>query len=222
MKTSAFGMRNRRIIPVLVVAGLVSAVITILFLWHSIFLIFSGFVFGLIIAACLGKLGVFTQRQSGWFIAVAAAAHFFSFYLVLFLQDSLLPMSNRGTDSPLAFLAGGALGGLLVVGALPLVLDKRTSKRDTLIDALPWAAAGAALGGGLAVIGILFGPTLGAGAVELLRVLHLLPFHGNARMRPPDDWYSLYLIWQTGIALMLGIIVRRYIVTNRIAEAERK
>lgn len=220
MKTSAFGLKNRRIIPTLLVAGLVSAVITILFLWHSIFLIFSGFVFGLIITTCLGKLGIFTQRQSGWFIAVAAAAHFFSFYLVLFLQEPFAPVGNPSADSPLAFLVGGVLGGFLVVGALPLILNMRTRKSGVLSSAFTWAVVGAALGGGLAVIGIVLGPSLGAGMLYSLRVLHLVPFHGDVRALPPKDWYSLYLVWQTGIALMLGIVVRRYVITGRSEEID--
>lgn len=208
----------RRIVLVLSLAGLASALITILFLWVSIYLIFFGIVFGLVISACLGKLGLFSERQSGWFIGTAAVAHGISFYLVVRLSLIAPPMSNPDDGSPLAFLVGGVLGGFLVVGALPLILNMRTGRSGVLSGALAWAIGGAALGGGLAVIGIVLGPSLGAGIVDSLQVLHLLPFHGNTRALPPKDWYSLYLVWQTGVGLMLGIVANRYVNTGRTEE----
>lgn len=222
MINTKLGSHDNRIVSALLLAGLLSALITIVLFWISPFLV-PGLVFGVVVASFVGKLGVFTQRQAGWFTAVAMLSHAAAHYLVFALQPRFaVSMGNPDADPPFAFLAGGLLGGFLVVGALPLILDRRAGKRAVVVGALPWAIGGAALGGGLAVTGILFGPTLGAGVVELFRVLHLLPFHGNVRMRPPDDWYSLYLIWQIGIALMLGIIVRRYVVMNSIAEAGQK
>lgn len=208
---------GRRIIWLISFAGFVSGLATILILWFWT-IVFPGLVFGLVLAAFFGKLGIFTERQAGWFIAVSAVAHIISFYLVLRWSLDSPSRSNPDDASLLAFLAGGVLGGFLVLGALPLILDNRRDKHAVIAGALPWAIGGAALGGGLAVVGVLLGPSLGTCVVDLFHVLHLLPFEES---EPSKDWYSLYLVWQVGIAFALGLIARRYRADSRTKEIEQ-
>lgn len=210
---TATEMSGQKIVWLLSFAGFVSGLATILILWFWT-IAFPGLVFGLVVAAFFGKLRIFTERQAGWFIAVSALTHIISFCLV-----NRLALSNPDDASLLEFIAGGVLGGFLVVGAFPLILDKRTKRRAAIISAIPWSIGGAVLGGALAVIGVLLGPSLGSGIFDTLQALHLLPFHGNGWL--PSDWYSLYLVWQTGIASVLGIIAHRYLIAGRTKETEQ-
>ncbi|HEV3481488.1 MAG TPA: hypothetical protein VGR97_04085 [Candidatus Acidoferrales bacterium] len=183
----------------LVAAGLASAVFCIFFFSITVYL--TGAIFGAATAICLQKLRIFDERQAGWFVAVATVAYLLSFGLAVKLDSAFPPViysSRPDMEPPIVWLGGGVFGGFLLIGGALWLLRPKP-------DGIPfsaWALGGAAWGGVLAISGWALGPSLGSMLLKLLEVLPLRMAHRSTR-----DLYSIYILWQTGMALMLGLML---------------
>lgn len=91
---------------------------------------------------------------------------------------------------------GGLIGGFLMVGSVVELFS--SSRRDDLATAF----AGAVVSGLLGVVGWQLGPSLGK-MLWTIRPNHPQPGTDSFNS------FSLYPIWQTGMALFIGFIAQR-------------
>lgn len=178
-------------------AGLVSSIFGVCMI--SVTLLAAGAWFGAAAAVALKKRGIFSNQQAGRFIVVSIFAYLVSFALTLKLEGVFpgnisRPDSDR--DALIAFVAAGAVGGFLVIGGALWLLRPSLDGGVIAIGALSGSVWGAALAGA----GSVLGPSLGA-------IASALP--GLLLWKVPDyeDWYSIFIVWQTGMGLMLGLML---------------
>jgi len=69
------------------------------------------------------------------------------------------------------------------------------------------AAQWSTVGGVLGVLGWATGPTLGAAFADIVEKSHFLSYPGYAEDTP--YYFSLYLVWQTGMGAVIGILFAR-------------
>lgn len=128
-------------------------------------------------------------------------------------------MGQRMTESPLALFAGGVFGGFLILGLIPPELNLGIKRQAIERLALPWSL----LSGVIAVVGWAMGPLLGMTLWSLSHALHLTApteTFQNAAYGGTAYQYSLYPVWQTGTAFVLGVVLRRYESKSRQKETE--
>lgn len=201
----------------LTMAGFLSGLVSISLMTVPPALLFFGLIFGALVGGCL-KSGKVLQREGwAWFAVAAAGAQLLSPYLAGGVQ-MLLPVppeQARGgpiTPLPLALFVGGLFGAGLIMGTLFWL------RRDSGVGrAAGRTIIGALAGGGLGVLGLFSARWLGAGLWYLLHALHI-----NRGIRGPisprdqlywgeaDFVYSLYLVWQTGMGLVIGLLLWNY------------
>lgn len=162
----------------------------------------AGALFGAVIGISLQKLGIFNQRQAGWFIAITAIAYYICLALVLKLAV-FSPNADSHSATPL--IIGGSLGGLFVLGGALFVLRPKLKGPAVLVLAL----CGSACGGLLSAAGLALGSSLG---LALSKLLYNLPTH----LAPSSDYrdryslqslYALFIVWQTGTGFVLGLML---------------
>jgi hypothetical protein len=183
----------------LVAAGLASALFCILFLSMTVYV--AGAVFGAVVAICLQKLRIYNERQAGWFVAVATVAYLLSFALAVKLDSAFPPViysSRPDMEPPIVWLGGGVFGGFLLIGGALWLLRPKLGGIPLSVRAL----GGAAWGGILAISGWALGPSLGSMLLKLLEALPLRVADPNAQA-----FYSILMLWQTGMGLMLGLML---------------
>lgn len=140
-------------------------------------------------------------RSAALFIAISMLTYYVSVLgsLLLTLHSPPSLVYGLGSDQvDYSIVAvGGLIGGLLLVAAA--VRCFRISKSRMLPD-LGKASIGALLGGFLGVVGWLLGPSLGK---ALWTALPDYP------LPSPDSFnsYSLYFVWQIGMALFIALAV---------------
>lgn len=205
-------------VMLLTLAGLLSGLLTIAVSYTnprypSQFLL--GAPSGVLIASCLAALGIL--RDSGRIIRlilVATVAYFLSFFVAFFFQGAFLSIfmtySEKLAISPIALFVGGVAGAFILIGEV-VFLPRIQPKSRALQLALLWSL----LGGALAVGGAALGPSLGA---ALLRFVHSLGLASLTKL--PEDalnsadqtrlLFSLYLVWQTGMGFVLGLLLDCY------------
>jgi len=216
---------GNKLVMLLALGGLLSGLLTsVLTLGAQEAPTFSGIILGSAIAGCLAISGVV---PSGWkafgMIAVTTAAYLFSFAVAFGVQMTycqIVPNAERWNNctnepaSPIALFFGGCAGGFLMLGAVAFFFRPGLNQGTLAMTAL----LGAVLGGALGVAGWALRSAVGVPVWHLLHALHLTPIWGQ---HPPQWWfhdeydygtssrvYSLYVVWQTGIALAAGILLR--------------
>lgn len=162
----------------------------------------EGALFGAVIAIALQKIGVFDQRQAGWFIAVSTLAYYLCLALVLKV-GVFTPNADSHSSTPL--ILAGCVGGLLVVSGALLLL--RPAPRIHVI--LVGASCGAACGALLSAVGLALAPSLG---LVVSKLLYNLPLHLSHESDPLNryslqSFYALSLVWQTGMGFVLGLML---------------
>jgi len=195
--------------------------------------LFSGVVFGLFLAGCLALSKILDNLwRAVRLIAVATAAYFFSTLTAFAVQlcfPEIVPrgeqwsMGTREPASAVALFVGGLVGGFLVFGEVIFLFCPEISKGLLARKAFQWAL----LGGILGVAGWALRSSVGAATWNLFHVLGLTP-SGEASAR---EWfgdrydygetsrmYSLYVVWQTGVAIAVGIMLRGYGLDSRTKE----
>jgi hypothetical protein len=187
--------------------------------------IIPGIVFGVILADCLLLSGaVDSIWQVVLVIIVTFIAYCFSIFSAIGLQMSypqIVPpgeqwsMGQTEPASPVALLFGGAVGGFILFGGVFLLVAARTGVKGIVSKAFQ----GAILGGALGVAGWALRSSVG------VAIWHLFHFLGLTHPweLSPRDWfgevhdysettrmYSLFVVWQTCIAMAIGLILRKY------------
>lgn len=214
--------RNNRVgfngVTLLTSAGFLSGLLTIAVSYtHDRFpaQFLLGAPFGVLISGCLVGLGILCDS---WrvirLILVATVAYFVSFFAAFFFQGivltNILKYSEQGTISSFALFVGGIVGAFLLIGEV-VFLPRIQPKPRALKLALLWSL----LGGALAAGGAALGPSLGA---FLLRFVHSLglasltnsPFDVTEGAEQTRLLFSLYLVWQSGMGFVLGLLLDCY------------
>ncbi len=172
-------------------AGLVSALVSV---WvhphlfgHEDFL--GGIVFGGLLTVCFWVfLGLRSMWKTAVFVIVSAAAAYVSFFAAFFAQGAFQTQSHLP-----AIFVGGLIGAFIIVSAALFLVSPRLRVSQlprVLGKCFCWALAGGLMG----VIGMVAAPA----------------FHGFRMWLAPystDDDVSLIFVWQTGMALMLALIL---------------
>lgn len=142
----------------------------------------AGAWFGAATAICLRKLGILGNQQAGRFVLLSTVA-----YLLAFALGTKL---HRVVAQPTAFVVAGLVGGLLVSGGGAWLVRPPLGGFALTTTALVGALCGALL----AAAGVALGPSLGA-------AVSTIPSD------PLQDLYSVFLVWQTGMGLTLGLLL---------------
>lgn len=211
----------------LMVAGLLSGLITAGLLYpigqsQIAFLLFPGFVLGLLTFACFLACGITLSAASavsfvgGSTVSYTAAVGVASITEVLteFAVVATYSFMHRSRpQEPLVYLsalfAGGTAGAFVIFTALLHVLFHNVKRQRRLTDAFYWS-----LGGGiLAVIGWKLGSSLGMALWVPAHALGLTApgeTVSNALYGQSSHRYSLFVIWEAGIGFLLGLVTRKY------------
>lgn len=168
---------------------------------------FIGDIFGIVFAA---YFWVFFGQRSIWRLlgfAVASAVAYIAaesatIYSAMVMPHSVGgPWASTGTDVSVGgFLVGGGVGGFIVSLAAVLCFSEARDRSRTLSTVLSGSVAGAVLGG----LGWAAGPSLGHPILSVLGETRNPYTNAQAACS-----YSVYLVWQTGMGLVIGWLFSR-------------
>lgn len=222
--------KHSRTLVVLTAVGFVSGLLTGVVSYASGSFEFVrpvGGLFGLLVSACLAAFGVFTGLwQLVRFSVVAIVSFLLAFLVSVAVQmplnaiiDIVNPYSHPPAGNPIALFVGGGVGGFLIFIDFFYEIGARGS--HLVRRAFFWCL----LSGGLGSLGWALGPSLGMRLWSLGRSAHLvasMETRQNALTGGAANILSLYLIWQTGTAFLLGLTLYRYHTNAPLGEAERR
>jgi hypothetical protein len=212
---------NYGVTVALTLAGLVSGLITCGLVWPAGRLggYILGGVFGATMTVSLVLCGMLRAAWKAlWLPLVAAAADYISIMVAgcveLGLAWMLLPMDRPAPhESPVALFAGGLIGAFLVLGGILTLSHPEVGMRALAARALWWSVPGGALG----VVGWALGPSLGMAiwsGVHAVGLTAPTETFENA-LSGTSRQYSLFVVWQTGMAFVIGLMLRRYKAQSR-------
>jgi len=173
-----------------------------------------GALFGVVIAACLW---LSRGRRSIWkaiaFVIASIVAYQVAVDTTVATPSSLRIFgfhlaAEQGRTAAHMFFTGGLVGAFVVFAAALFLFFPAEKSWRVLAKALAWST----LGGVLGVAGWSLGSSVGKAFWFALHALH--------RTAPGEDlqaaidhetpaFYSLFILWQTGAALILGILLRQ-------------
>ena len=198
-------------------AGLLSAMFGICLMPFTFYA--AGAWFGAATGICLKKFRMLDNRQTNSFVIVCIVAYIVSFILALALSGAFPPIfytPNPDRETSLVFAEAGALGGFLVLGAALWLVRPRRSGIDVLIGGF----CGAVSGGALAAAGRNLGPSLGIAVVKIFALTPWLPAISSSNSEY-QNYYAIFVIWQTGMALLLGLILSFLPPSNEVPTPKR-
>ncbi|MHB8527458.1 MAG: hypothetical protein ACYDD2_15070 [Candidatus Acidiferrales bacterium] len=201
----------------LLLAGSCSGVVAIgtaYFAGQSHLQLFPGIIFGVFIAVCLA---LFEPRPKFWravrFVVVTSIAYFLSLLIAAVVQMRFLPLPPCSTgpcmsESLTAIFLGGMVGGFLILAEGIVLLHPQLGWRAIDLSVLPWSVFGGILG----IIGWELGPTLGIALWSGAHALGLTAPTETALNATGETshGFSLLFVWQGGMGLVLGIVLRRF------------
>jgi hypothetical protein len=201
---------NLRFVALMTAAGLFSGVLTA-GLSQVYFGYLSSPAFGVIIACVLAISGIARKMWKAiCVVALTTAAFWISYALAAGIElhvprEHWAAMGKYPTVSPASLAAGGMIGAFIVLTTTLLLIDRKAALAGLLWRSLCWSL----LAGSLAVLGWTFGPTLGQ-----LLVPQQAPSKYARKAAPfedtPEHHYALYVVWQTGMAFALGMVLKGY------------
>jgi len=131
--------------------------------------------------------------RTAFFIVVSFAAYYVAFYAAVLAHFYLFkPFETGPLLLPELFL-GGLVGAFAILAATLVLLFPKARALSNLVKGLYWSP----VGGFLAVIGTVLGSVFG----QVRRILPSATFHGT------DVDVSLMLVWQTGMALAIALML---------------
>jgi hypothetical protein len=190
---------NLRFIRLMSLMGLGSSVITIPVARGLGGFILLGFPFAAAMTCSLAITGMVREVWTGVFVLIAISAAFYaSLWLTVFVELSLpwKKWGDMGTSpnvSPVSLFAGGMTGGFFVMATVFLVAYPEMYQSRRILKALGWSV----IPGVLTVVGWSLGSTG-------LLAPRQHPGEGN----DTANWCSLLVLWQSGMGLLLGILLR--------------
>jgi hypothetical protein len=203
---------------VLPVAGLLSGLTTagLAYPCRQVGVYGIGSVFGVIMGIALAKTKIL---QGAWkailFIVPAAAAYYLAYAaagvaeLCLALVKFPGTQSPSPTPSPVALFVGGTVGGFTILAVFSMLAIYPGVDIGTLaLNSLSWSPVGGVLG----VIGWELGPFLGMlvwSGAHSIGLTDPTETYQNALLSDKCHLFSLWAVWQTGIALVLAILLQR-------------
>lgn len=173
---------------------------------------------GSVFGAMMGIALAMTKMLRGAWKATLLIVPFATAYVVSVLAAALVGMLNnfgdssasRATAPPIATFAGGLIGGYLVLAVVfALTLYPAMEIRTVALKSLYWSPIAGILG----VVGWGLGPSLG------MTVWHVMHSAGltaptetaqNALFSDTSNSFSLFVVWQTGMGLILALALKRY------------
>lgn len=185
----------------LAAAGLLSAIFGISVIQFTFYA--AGAWFGVATAICLKKFGIFDDRQTSRFVVVSIVAYVASFALALKLSGAFPPVfySPPEHEASIVFVGAGVLGGLLLIGGTICVARPGLSGVGVVVSVI----SGTLCGGLLARLGQVLGPSVGFAVMKMLAPLPWFPVAYEYQ-----DFYAILLLWQTGMALLLGVLLEGF------------
>ena len=190
--------------------------------------LYCGVVFGSFLATPLAISGIldsgilYSLFKALGLIAVSTAAYFLAYFTAFGIQmnfPQIVPSSERwdmGTYEPasaIALFVGGLVGGFLVFAGVIFLSRPEINKGARARKIIQ----GTLLGGTLGIAGWALRSSIGAATWHLLHAFGLTApwelsprewFHGVYDYGQTSRMYSLYVVWQTGIAAAAGIMLR--------------
>lgn len=228
-----YGVGGNKLVVFLALSGISSGLVTCAFMppGEDVAGLYCGVVFGLLLAGPLVISRILDSllRALG-LIAVSTAAYFFAYSIAFWVQldfPQIVPSAERWSmstyepASPIALFIGGLVGGLLIFAGL-VFLSRSEIRKGTRARKI---LQGALIGAILAVVAWALRSSVGTAAWHLFHVFGLTPpwelspmawFGGKHDYGERTRMYSLYIVWQTGIAAAVGIMFRN--ASNRKEE----
>jgi hypothetical protein len=206
-------------------AGLVSGLVTSTLGYHSG--LFGEYVLGGVFGAFMGiALAVTGMLQGVWKAVLLPVPTAFAYYLSIMaagVVEIYFPWKIWSTGEvtppdPIALFAGGFVGGFLVLGVVSILIHSilvhpKVGIETVVVKAFAWSLVGGILG----VIGWAFGPSLGMAIWSGIHDLGLTApdeTFQNALLGQTSHGFSLFVVWQTGMALVLAIMLWPYRVES--------
>jgi hypothetical protein len=225
-----YELAGNKLLVLLALSGLSSGLLTCAFMSpaQQEAGIYCGVVFGSFLAIPLAISGIldlgilYSVLKALGLIAVSTAAYFLACMTAIWVQlnfRQVVPRSEQwdmGTNEPasaIALFAGGLVGGFLVFAGL-IFSSRPESIKVTRARKI---ILGTSLGGLLGIAGWALRSSIGVATWHLLHVFGLTPsweLSPRAWFREVYDYgqrsrmYSLYLVWQTGVAAAAGVMLR--------------
>jgi len=189
-----------RSMATLALAGLLSALLSILAELLIDWSFAPGMIFGLALAFCLHRLKwVKSVKELAGFVAICTAAYPAAFWIGL-AYPSWFPLFRtvwNGFIPPTnAFFVAGLAGGAIVVIAFLLLLRIRDLRSAALISIV-----GSVISGLLGVAGWLWDGKMSTAIDHVLTVVHI----STDSPRNYAELASIFITWQTGMALLLAV-----------------
>lgn len=188
--------------------------------------LFVGAIFGLVLVA---YWSIFRGFRSVWrsvgFVAASTVAYASALVAGIKTPISLnflVPLVRDNLSRELAIcLTGGIVGGAILFVAVPVLLPNRTRWRVPALHALGFPF----LSGVLGMIGWLLGPSLGTIFWHLLKLIHLAEQYQYHQAQPSggsSNYYSLFLVWQSGTAILIGFFLSKHAAFVRDVESAKE
>lgn len=208
------------------VAGMVTADVSYPALQSDVALLLLSATFGFFVALCFGVFRIMRSARSiitfvagsilACFVAFAAAT--ITELLSQFGSGAVYSILNRSRPpEPIvystALFVGGTAGAFGLLIALFYTVLPEWRRRGGVAIAFYWSL----VGGALAVVGWKLGPFLGMALWSGLHARGLTPPTEtalNAAGQPSRD-LSLYVLWQAGMALVLGLALQTYAASRQ-------
>jgi hypothetical protein len=190
--------------------------------------LYCGVVFGTFLSVPLTILGIldsgilYTLLKALGLIVVSTAAYYLAFFTAFVTQLSfrqIVPSGeqwNMGTNEPasaIGLFVGGLVGGFLVFAGVMYLSRHEISKGARARKIIQ----GTILGGALGIAGWALRSSIGVAIWNLLHTFGLTPswelsprlwFGNNYDYGERSRMYSLYVVWQTGVAAAAGFMLR--------------
>lgn len=187
-------------------AGLASGVICAAIMPFRVSALLYGLIFSALIGGSLRVARLFGNREWAWFTLASEIGACVSAYG----GAGVDMLGYRNFESPVGFFVGGVLAGVFI--STPVFWPFRRPRGHRL-SALLKIIGGTICGGVLALAGRALADSLGTG---LWRLLHAFDLTGY-KLYPTDEGefgpanlvYSSFVVWQTGMGLVLGLLLWR-------------
>jgi hypothetical protein len=196
-------------------AGFFSALLTVCAppLPEVIRYLLPGTLFGVSLSLCLWSRKILRSFWKTLIIVAASSIALFCSVLAgagmeYFSLWAPVPDPAKGFSqlSATALLVGGTLGAFMFLATVLLLVRSAIPWTRVLFDALGWSPVGGVLG----MAGWNLGPWLGAVLWTLQNTLGLTRSHdifADAIRRGDAGMNSLMLVWQTGMGLLIGLLL---------------